>query len=70
MCSKALGQALNQIDRTVLTASAADGHRHIAAVVARECVQPTLKKMRNVVTHQLDFRLCFQELSDRLVTPG
>lgn len=39
---EALGQLFDEVDRAVLPPGAADGHRDIAAVVARQGVEPAL----------------------------
>jgi hypothetical protein len=54
---EALGQALNQIDRPMLATGTADGNRDVTTVVARQCIEPTFQKIRNLVLHPFHFRL-------------
>ena len=67
---KALCEAFDQVDRTVLTPGASNGHRYVAAVVARKRIEPVFQKMSNVVQHQIDVGLCLQELCYGLIPSG
>ena len=49
----ARGQLLHQEHRAVLAAGAADGHRHVAAVVARQRLQPVVEELLDVAVHLL-----------------
>ena len=44
-------QLLHQVHRAVLPAGAADGHRHVAAVVARQRLQPVVEELLDVAVH-------------------
>ena len=54
LAGKGGGQLLDQVDRAVLPAGAADGHRHIAAMVPRQSRQPLREEGLDVGEHAPD----------------
>ena len=63
-------QPFGEIDRAVLSAGAADGHRQVIAVVPDIGRQPGGDERGNVVPHAADLGLGLEEIDDRLVAAG
>ena len=51
----------------MLPASATNGHRDIAAMISRQCIQPPVQKISNFGQHARDIWLLCQELGHRRV---
>ena len=61
---------LDQVDRAVLATGAANGHRHVTAVIARQRFQPVIQEAMNLLLHLHHVRLGPQEGSNRFVLAG
>ena len=65
-----LGQHFHKVDRTVLTARAANGHRDVASVVLLDRRDPLLQKVLDVFLHAFDLGRLAQVVLHRCIASG
>src|SRR5262245_6288220 len=63
-------EPFGEVNRTMLTAGTADGHREITAIVSDVGRQPVTDEARDVSLHALHFRLVGKEVANSLVPAG
>lgn len=63
-------QAFGEIYGTVATASAADCHGQVAAIVSYEARQPSIHKFLNIPGHILDIAIGVEKTDYILITTG
>ena len=70
MRAESLRQLLDQVDRAVLAAGAADGHRDVAAVIAHQRMQPVAYELLNVPEHVTHLVVACQVADHWLILAG
>ena len=67
LLAKGLRQLFHQIYRAVLPTRTADGHRHIAAVIPDQSLQPVADELLDVIEHIVHFGMHAQKAGDSFV---